>query len=159
MIEVGMKRNFIGSGILMFGREDSGHIAWVLRVGNPGSREDTQVGVELVASLAAVFKVVAMTDGEKAHVTRQGHALRSMNGVPAGHGIVHGRVGDIGVGRRLACHVEMDGIVHDASALSQLVELDALYLDRQETLARDHVPAEVVPGAGGGKWCVVSVTG
>src|ERR1019366_6512517 len=123
------------------------------------SREDAKVGVELVAGFATIFKVVTVTDGEKAHVTRQGHALRGMNGVPAGHGIVHRRVGDIGVGRRLTRHVEVDGIVHDAPALSHLVELDALYLDRQETLARDHVPAEVVPGAGGGKWRVVGVTG
>src|ERR1035441_7808447 len=62
MIEVSVKRNFIGSGILMLGGEDSGHIARVLRIHNPGAGQDAQISVQLVASLAAIFQVVAVAN-------------------------------------------------------------------------------------------------
>ena len=58
-------------------------------------------------------------------------------------------------------HVKVDGIMHDASALSQLIELHTLHLEGLKTLAHQSVPAEEVALAGlaAAGWRIAALAG
>ena len=132
-----------------------GSLAGILRVVDGGAGEDPEVRVELVVGLGAALEIEAVADRLVADVPLQQHALRRMQHDPPGHGFIDRRILDEGVGRNLAGHVEMDGVVAHLAGLAQLRELDALDLDRLETLAEDHMGAEAVAAdaAGGGGPC------
>ena len=59
-------------------REDSRDVAGILRVRNGGARENSDIGVELVVGLSAIFEVIAVANRRLPDVAREQHALSGM---------------------------------------------------------------------------------
>ena len=111
-----------------------------------GARVDAEVGQELVVDLGPVFQVEAVTDRLVADVAGHRDVVRPVQDEPAGHRVPHRGVDDERVELRLAGMVglprvvEVGRVVGDPAALAELVELDALDLDRLVPLAETVCP-------------------
>ncbi len=129
-------------------RQDTRDLARIEWIVDSCARKYPEVGIQLVVDLGRVLEVVAVTYRLKADVARESYILRTMNYDPTSHripdrGVLHkGVLGRIGP-PRLARQVKVDGIVSYLAALSQLIELDALYLIGLESLTNDCMATEV----------------
>src|SRR5579862_8236656 len=116
-----------GGWIRIPGPENAWYLSCVLRVDDRSARQYTDIRVEPVVGLRCIFQVEAVTHGQIAEITRDRYPLRRVQYHPARHRIPDRAVFDernrracrTGGLRRLARHVEVDGVVHDASALTE----------------------------------------
>ncbi len=128
--------------------ENAGNLPWILAVQHTSARQYADVGVNLVVGFGAVLDVETMSDGLPSDVARQQHALDAVKRDPPRHRLIDGRIFDERVQRHLAIHMEMDGVAPLEATLAELAEFHPLDFHLLETLAEDHVSAEVVAGSG-----------
>ena len=122
--------------------EDARNLARIVVVVDGGAGENPKIGIEFVIGLSGIFQVEAVADRLVADIARKLHALGPVDHDPPGHQFVDGGISDKRVGRCLACHMEVNGIVAELSSLPELLEFDALDLECCKPLPRDHMAAE-----------------
>src|ERR1019366_9673480 len=107
-----------------------------------GDRRHAEIRVQLVVRFGAILKKVTVPDRAVANVAREQHALGCMDDDPAGHRIPDRGVLDEGTGRHLTRHVEMNRVVANSSALTQMVKLNSLDLHLLEALPDNDMAAK-----------------